>query len=177
MIRAGLRYGAPPPSRHRRDQFKRGPLHFPGGLLDGDSIQVHLPQVTKPQQVYVLGEGHTKRQSPYRYHLAPRFTIVDGIVEPEEFTLLVYPQFYITDLNGTPFSRKRSHQKRRALAKGIRNKRHRNLGLAIMAFLGRGENLLLGESDHPLLISDQPIVADFPVRLVPPPPKTSNSGI
>lgn len=140
--------------------------YFPFGLLPNNRQGFIKPNGSK-SSIAVVGRRkyyRPEKSTYYRHHLAPVFSIDTSL--DKMFKIIVKIRLRMTNDSGIPLEGGRTvNSRRKHLCKNWWNDAWFNRVLAIMYFLGNGNDISLGDEDNPIIISADPDQWNVPSRI------------
>jgi hypothetical protein len=125
---------------------KKRKYFFPDGLLNNKRVSFKRPD-GRSISISAVGERSFKPGGldKYRYHLSPDFYIKR--MGARDFSVIVRIYLRLTDVNGILFEGKKVNTRRKHLCKDWWNNDWLSRVLAVMQFLGDGQNINVGSAE------------------------------
>lgn len=125
---------------------KKRKYFFPDGLLNNNRVSFKRPD-GRAISISAVGERSFKPggADKYRYHLSPDFYIKH--MGDCEFSVVVRIYLRLTDVNGALLEGKKVNTRRKHLCKNWWNNDWLSRVLAVMQFLGDGQNINVGSAE------------------------------
>jgi hypothetical protein len=122
---------------------KKRKYFFPAGLLNNDRVSFKRPD-GRSISISVVGERSFKigGKDKYRYHLSPDFYVKR--MGDDSFFIVVRIYLRLTDVDGTLLEGRKVNTRRKHLCKNWWNNDWLSRVMAVMQFLGDGQNIVVG---------------------------------